>query len=210
YSAKEPLPHPPPAPGFPLRLLSSSQIKANKGHAELARTLAALRDRGFPFHWDVAGTGAALDDLLKLCRALNLEERVTFHGFQRNLSPLLRACDVFVLPSYQEGLPNTLLEAMAHGLTPVARAVGGVAECWPPGLSDLLIPPETLREQDGPPDPGALPLFAPLRKVLSATAGDIHQWKRLAWEHCARNFSLASQAEKLEAFFLDRLRALPA
>ena len=205
YSAKDPLPHPPSAPGFPLRLLSSSQVKANKGHAELARTLAALRDRGFPFHWDVAGTGAALEDLRGLCGDLGLEDRVTFHGFLRDLTPLLRACDVFVLSSYQEGLPNTLLEAMAHGLVPVARSVGGVSECWPPGLTALLIPsPEASGERT--PAPEDLPFFAPLHRVLSASGDELLRWKTLAWEHCSRKFSLAVQAEKLESFFLGRLR----
>jgi glycosyltransferase involved in cell wall biosynthesis len=205
HSAKDPLPLPPSASGLPLRLLSSSQVKANKGHAEVARVLAALRDRGFSFRWEVAGTGAALEDLRALCAALGLDSLVTFHGFLQDLAPLLRACDLFVLSSHQEGLPNTLLEAMAHGLVPVARAVGGVSECWPPGLSALLVPPgQAAGEGAGAPED--LPLFAPLHRVFSASPEEVVRWKRLAWEHCSRNFSLAVQAERLEAFFLGLLR----
>ncbi|MDR1360412.1 MAG: glycosyltransferase [Deltaproteobacteria bacterium] len=210
YSAKEPLAQPPASLGTPLRILSSSQVKANKGHAGVARVLAALRDKGFNFRWDVAGTGAALEDLRALCVALGLESRVVFHGFLADLAPLLRACDVFVLSSRQdqEGLPNALLEAMAHGLVPVAHSVGGVSECWPPALSALLVAPSSASaEASGPPE--ELALFVPLRKVFSAAPEEILQWKRLAWEHCSRNFSLAAQAQKLEAFFADLLRKAP-
>lgn len=203
YSAKVPLSEPPKGAEVPRRILSSSQVNANKGHAELARTLAALMREGIAFHWDIAGTGNRLEDLRALCSSLGLEDRVTFHGFTQDLPALLRACDVFVLSSYTEGLPNTLLEAMAHGLVPVARNVGGVQECWPSGLESLLVPYEGWeRDAEWNENGSAMPFLAPLRRVLLAADDDLIRWKGEAWTHMTDNFSLSAQAEKLEALFV--------
>ena len=211
YSAKTPRTDAPQSVGRPLRIVSSSQVNANKGHAELARTLAVLKSEGFRFHWEVAGTGDSLDALRDLCGELGLADAVTFHGFLQDLPSLLSSCDVFVLSSYVEGLPNTLLEALSQGLVPVARAVGGAGECWPDTLPDLLVPfagPERYTDWSAIPAaelPGRLPLYAPLRKVLSAPPEEVLRWKEEAWGHCARNFSLQAQAVKLEAFFRERI-----
>ena len=206
YSAKTPLPHPPEAVKSPLRLVSSSQVNANKGHMELAHTLARLMREGHDFHWDVAGTGDCLDALRVLCSALGLDGRVTFHGFMQNLPALLETSDVFILSSYREGLPNTLLEAMAAGLVPVGRSVGGVAECWPAALPFLLVPyggweqeaDWGVRVEEGV---TALPLYPPLKRVFTAPGADVSAWKRATWEHCREHFSLEVQARRLECFF---------
>lgn len=211
YSAKTPRETPPHGVGQPLRIVSSSQVNANKGHAELAHTLAVLKGQGFRFRWEVAGAGDSLDALRALCGRLGLAAEVTFHGFLQDLPALLEACDVFALSSYVEGLPNTLLEALAQGLVPVARSVGGVGECWPQALPDLLAPfagPERYTDWSAVPVaelPERLPLYAPLRKVLSATPEEVLAWKRAAWEHCEREFSLRAQSVKLEAFFQERI-----
>jgi glycosyltransferase involved in cell wall biosynthesis len=213
YSAKAPTPRPPHKAGKPLRIVSSSQVNANKGHAELARTLARLMAGGHDFIWDIAGTGDCLDDLRALARDLGLGSRAVFYGFVRDLAPLLDQADIFVLSSYSEGLPNTLLEAMAHGLVPVARHVGGVRECLPPGLDFFLAPfgrGMNFADWDSLP-PEQLPLYAPLKKALSAPPEEVIGWKRMAWEHLRRNFSLEAQSEKLERYFAARISraALP-
>ena len=212
YSAKAPRSSAPKHIGRPLRIVSSSQVNANKGHAELAHTLAVLKAEGSVFRWEIAGTGDSLEALRALCDRLGLSGDVVFHGFRQDLPSLLGECDIFVLSSYVEGLPNTLLEALSQGLVPVARAVGGVGECWPESLPELLVPfagPERYADWITAPVadlPGRLPLYAPLRKVLSASPEDLIRWKEAAWEHCRREFSLQAQSLKLEAFFQERIR----
>jgi glycosyltransferase involved in cell wall biosynthesis len=206
HSAKRCLEAPPEAVSRPLRLVSASQVNANKGHAELAHTLALLRREGFAFVWEIAGVGDRLEDLRRLCAELGLDGSVVFHGFVRDIPALLRRCDVFLLASYTEGLPNSLLEAMANGLVPVARAVGGVAECWPEALPFGPVPysgAEKGRDWFAPGAyaPADLPLHAPLRVALSASDESLRLWKGTALEHCRRHFSLPAQAVKLEAFF---------
>jgi glycosyltransferase involved in cell wall biosynthesis len=55
---------------------------------------------------------------------------------------LLRAAEVFVMPSRSEGLPMALLEAMAHGMAAVATEAGGIPEVVEPGVDGCLVPPE--------------------------------------------------------------------
>lgn len=209
YSAKNPLVDEPAKTDGPLRLVSSSQVNPNKGHAELAHCLARLMDEGFDFFWEVAGTGEALDALRALCLELGLGDRTRFHGFVHDVPALLRSGDVFVLSSYTEGLPNSLLEAMACGLAPVARDVGGVRECLPPELEAFLVPFGPGMDFAGwrDLDPELMPLYAPLKRILSAPPEQVHIWKMLALKHCRAHFSLAVQSRKLAAFFAERLKA---
>ena len=176
----------------PLRLVTTSQLNPDKGHEELLLLLGKLHKEGFEFTWDVAGTGRSAEQLKRLAEDLGLGGRIHWHGFTQDVQAILAQCDVFVLPSYSEGLPNTLLEAMALGLAPVARNVGGIAEIWPEDLGDFLVPRL--------PRDGSM-LEPALRRVLGASKEELLSWKLTAWKQCKTAFSMDSQAHKLEAFF---------
>lgn len=66
---------------------------------------------------------------------------VTFTGLRNNVQEILRGTDIFVLPSYSEGLSNALMEALASGCACVATDVGGNAFLIEDGISGLLFPP---------------------------------------------------------------------
>jgi glycosyltransferase involved in cell wall biosynthesis len=72
---------------------------------------------------------------------LGLQESVRFLGFREDVPELLRLLDVFILPSAGEGLPASILEAMAAGLPVVASAVGGVPELVREGETGFLFRP---------------------------------------------------------------------
>ena len=89
----------------------------------------------------ILGDGPLLDDLMGLATRLGVFGTVHFHGRVDNVPEYLRAADVFVLPSLQEGMSNSLLEAMASGLPAVASRIGGVVDVVVDGKNALLADP---------------------------------------------------------------------
>jgi glycosyltransferase involved in cell wall biosynthesis len=79
--------------------------------------------------------------LKKVLRESPVREKTLFTGMVKDVRPFLSAADVFVLPSFREGMPNALLEAMACGLPCVASDIAGISEIINPGENGLLVPP---------------------------------------------------------------------
>ena len=89
----------------------------------------------------IIGDGPARLECECLIAALGLGEKVWLAGDRSDIAELMRAMDLFVLPSRGEGISNTILEAMASGLPVIATAVGGNPELVAPGRTGTLIPP---------------------------------------------------------------------
>jgi glycosyltransferase involved in cell wall biosynthesis len=151
-----------------------------KGHKELFTAMARIRER-HPVHALIVGGGRRAAEMQQLAESLGLADAVHFLGPRRDVPDLLNAMDVFVLPSYSEGVSLALLEAMAAGLPVIATAVGGLPEVVTDGDNGLLIPPR---------DPDAL--AGALERLLADPA----------W---ARQLGAKARAHVREHFSLDRL-----
>jgi glycosyltransferase involved in cell wall biosynthesis len=121
-------------------LIVTSRLHHAKGHAHLLEALAGLGQAVPRVRLLVVGDGTERAKLEAQARASGLGEAVVFTGFRDDVADLLRAADLFVLPSLLEGMPNTVLEAMAVGLPVVASAVDGVPEVVVDGATGLLVP----------------------------------------------------------------------
>lgn len=91
-------------------LLSVGELNDNKNHRIVIESLAELPK---DFHFIICGTGALKDSMVKLTTELNLFDRVHFLGFRNDVIQIMKQSDFFIFPSKREGLPVSLLEAMA-------------------------------------------------------------------------------------------------
>lgn len=116
---------------------SVGRLVAVKNYALLLRAVASS---GLDLHLVLAGEGPERPALTALAASLGIASRVHLLGHSNDVDRVLGAFDVFVLPSFSEGMSNTLLEAMAAGVPPVASDVGGNGEIVRDGVDGRLFP----------------------------------------------------------------------
>ena len=112
-----------------------------KGHTHLLDAAATVCKKYPDAMFLFAGRGHLLESLQRQTDRLGLTRNVRFLGFREDSTRLLMAMDIFAMPSLSEGLPLSILEAMAAEKAIVASAVGGIPEVLREGESGLLIPP---------------------------------------------------------------------
>lgn len=149
--------------GLPL-VLAMARVVRDKGLDVLVDAAVMLPQARVA----IAGDGPALPGLAAQVAALGVGDRVSLLGWRSDGPALLAACDVFVLPTRNEALGVSLLEAMATGRAVVATRVGGVPEAVHDGETGLIVPPD---------DPAALAaaiaelIADPLRRERLGAAG---------------------------------------
>jgi glycosyltransferase involved in cell wall biosynthesis len=91
----------------------------------------------------LVGDGDDREMLHKMARDLHLADRVTFAGAvnQDRIRELYRSADAFVLPSFAEGIPVVLMEAMAMELPCISTTITGIPELITSGVDGILVPP---------------------------------------------------------------------
>lgn len=136
----------------------TGRIVREKGAVEFARAAEILARRfpGSSFLMIGAPLASDRDDCLQaisdLVRRSGLSGRLHMTGYRRDVPVLLSLMDLFLMPSYREGMPRSLLEAMASGLPVVATDIRGCREEVVDGVTGMLVPPrdhEALAEAAG-------------------------------------------------------------
>jgi glycosyltransferase involved in cell wall biosynthesis len=178
------------APARPV-VLSLARLEPQKGLADLLQAAVHVPEATFL----VAGEGAERARLESLARTLGVDGRVTFLGYRDDIPRLLASCDLFVLPSLYEGLPISVLEAMAAGKPVVATAIAGTEEAVSGGETGLLVPPG---------DPPAL--AEAIRSVISDPRR-AEQFGRAGRERALREFSAEKMVREVTRLYEQVLSA---
>jgi glycosyltransferase involved in cell wall biosynthesis len=137
-------PEPPLPPGDVSRTricMVGSMHLPDKGHGDLLQAAALLRDRGFAPEWVLVSDGSLRARLEEQARALGLGDQVQFLGRRDDVPSILVRCDLVVHPSWAEGFPNAVLEAMCAARPVVATRVGGIPEVMRDGVHGFLVAP---------------------------------------------------------------------
>jgi glycosyltransferase involved in cell wall biosynthesis len=105
-------------------------LSEQKGHLVLINALAVLAREGVPFTMTFAGDGPLRPELERRIRELGLEGQIELVGWQTNAQvlALIRGARAFILPSFAEGLPVVLMEALALGRPVVTTYIAGIPE----------------------------------------------------------------------------------
>jgi glycosyltransferase involved in cell wall biosynthesis len=121
-------------------LVIVGRLELVKGH-HLAIDAVASDGMSADVHLHILGAGPREQELQALAKQRGVMQRVHVLGFRRNIYDYIAHCDTLLMPSLHEGLPYTLLEAMALGVPVIASRVGGLAETIQDENTGLLIPP---------------------------------------------------------------------
>lgn len=164
-----------------------------KGHPWLIAAAPAVLEQFPDTRFVLVGEGEQRSHFEKQVRDLGVLQSFLFLGRRSDIPEILASCDIAVLPSRAEGLPNAVLEYMAAGLPVIASRVGGNAELVQDGVTGMLVPSE---------DSAAL--SAALLKLLSepALAARLAQ---AGHEFTVRNFSFERLVQDVDALYTELL-----
>lgn len=126
-------------PNDALLLLSVGELIRRKNHETVIKTIARLKDANI--YYVICGSGELDEYLRGLIGKLGLEKQVILLGSRADIDEICKSADIFLHPSYQEGLPVALMEAMAAGLPCVASRIRGNTDLIEEGRGGYLCPP---------------------------------------------------------------------
>lgn len=126
-------------------IITIGRLSKEKGHKVLINAFSNVKDKSWRL--DIVGDGPEMNNLKQLVTQLNLQSNVCFHGHQKDFKHLLAKASLFVLPSFYEGFPNALVEAMSVPLTCIASdCVAGPSEIISNGVNGFLFEPGNANE----------------------------------------------------------------
>lgn len=183
--------HDVPSPGREWRVLSVARMDRDKGLGYLIRAVAALAEKIPGISLALVGEGPEKRALEALAASLGIERRMRFTGPLEH-DEVIREyteADAFVLPSFWEGIPVVLIEAMAVGVPVVATNITGIPELVTHGESGFLVPTADSEA---------------IGRALLALYDDPELAKRFALrgrEKIEREFSIEARAQRLRSLF---------
>jgi glycosyltransferase involved in cell wall biosynthesis len=132
-----------PAPPGPLRLLLIARLLREKGIAEYVEAARLVKSRWPECIFELLGPFDSNPGAIFRRQIEEWQEEgvIAYLGETSDVRPFLSACSVYVLPSYREGMPRTILEALATGRAVITTRVPGCRETVIEGVNGYLVPP---------------------------------------------------------------------
>jgi colanic acid/amylovoran biosynthesis glycosyltransferase len=176
-------------------ILFIGRLVLEKGHAVLLEAAALLAKRGHKFNVTLAGDGPERPTLERFAEQLGLASQVSFPGAvgQEEIHAMYAEASIFCLPSFAEGLPVVLMEAMAMEVPVISTWITGVPELIDDGCTGLLVAPGRADE-----------LADALERLLTDPAL-CHEMGSAAREKVIREFNTESSAEQIHALFTEHI-----
>jgi glycosyltransferase involved in cell wall biosynthesis len=174
-------------------VFSAGRLSAQKGFHDLIEAARILFLKRNDLVFLAAGRGGLEASLKKRVEELGISDRFKFLGFVHNIDPLLKGCDLFVLASHFEGMPNAVMEAMAAGRAVVATDVNGARELMEDGKTGLIVPPK---------DPARL---AEAVDLLIDDPALIRLFGKNGLERVRSRFTIPAMVGNLELYFSEKI-----
>ncbi len=170
-----------------IRLIAVGTLKRSKGYMRLLDIIRRLRDKKYPVHLYILGTGPLQLEMEKFIRKNELKNVVTMLGYQTNPYKYIRNCDLFVCSSYAEGFSTATTEALILGIPVCTVEVSGMREML--GNNEYGIITDNMDEA----------LYAAIERLLS-NPELLKHYKEKAIER-GKMFSTEITVKKVEDFF---------
>jgi len=126
--------------------ISMGDLIPRKNYGVAISAIGQLKEKYPQLHYVICGIGPELENLKKLANECGVEDRIHFLGFRSDIKDLLKASDVFLFTSLQEGLPRSTMEAMASGLPIVCSRIRGNTDLIDEGKGGVLFDPKNSNE----------------------------------------------------------------
>jgi len=120
-------------------LLSIGELNKNKNHETALKAFAEINNPNT--YYIICGQGPLKDYLAGLATKLNISDKTFFLGYRSDILEIMKVSDIFIHPSFREGLPVSLMEAMASGLPCIASKIRGNADLIKGLGENYLFPP---------------------------------------------------------------------
>ncbi len=174
-------------------IYSAGRLSEQKGFTWLIEAAAILKKTRNDLIFAISGEGKLEADLKKQVANASLEDSFIFMGFTDNIYPYLKGCDLFVLASLFEGMPNVVMEAMAMQKPVIATDVNGARELMVDGKTGIIVPPK---------QPEAL--AAAIEKIID-NPEILAEFGKFGYERVTHEFTMNAMGNKLEEYLQQKM-----
>lgn len=183
---------PQPLPDGPLRLISIGRFNEQKGQLVLVKAMARLKETHPDVHLTLVGDGELRGELEQAIAAHGVEDKITLAGWlaEDQVNAALSASHILVMPSFAEGLPMVIMEAMAAARPVIATYVAGIPELVQDGETGWLVPAGDTEA-----------LCAAIAKASDAPPETLSAMGQVGRERVLERHDVSVEAGKLKALF---------